>query len=43
MEMSTLHSCSEGIVSGGKDGFVKIWSHALEIKAEFDISKLVRA
>ena len=38
--VTTLHSCSEGIVSGGKDGFVKIWSHALEVKAEFDMSKL---
>ena len=38
--VNTIYSCGEGIVSGGKDGIVKVWSHALEVKAEFDISKL---
>jgi len=32
-----LYSCSEGLVSGGKDGKVKVWSGALEIRSQFEI------
>mmetsp|Transcript_11841 Transcript_11841/g.21676 ORF Transcript_11841/g.21676 Transcript_11841/m.21676 type:complete len:2327 (-) Transcript_11841:669-7649(-) len=32
-----LYSCSEGLASGGKDGRVKIWTHSLDIKAQFEI------
>jgi WD40 repeat protein/Ca2+-binding EF-hand superfamily protein len=38
--VNTLHSCSEGIASGGKDGFVKLWTTSLELKIEIKVSTL---
>jgi hypothetical protein len=35
---AALFSCSAGLVSGGKDGKVKLWSFALEPRGSFDIA-----
>eukprot|EP00948_MAST-09A_sp_MAST-9A-sp1_P002160 g2160.t1 len=40
LAVNSIHSHSHGIVSGGKDGKVKVWSTTLELKVEFDISPL---
>jgi microtubule-associated protein-like 6 len=39
-KVNCLFSAQEGLISGGKDGVIKIWSPALEPKAEFMISNL---
>lgn len=36
--VAALWSCPAGLVSGGKDGKVRIWTHALEPKNVFDIA-----
>ena len=38
--VNCLYSCSEGLVSGGKDGKVKVWSTALECKREVSMAEL---
>ena len=38
--MNCIQSHSHGIVSGGKDGHVKVWTTTLECKADFDVSVL---
>ena len=38
--VNTLNSCSEGLASGGKDGFVKLWTTSLELKIEIKVSTL---
>ncbi len=35
-----LYVCKEGLVSGGKDGLVKVWTPAMDIVGEFDLKKL---
>lgn len=34
-----LYSCGEGLVSGGKDGFVRLWTPGLEMKAQFEVTQ----
>ncbi|GBG25699.1 Echinoderm microtubule-associated protein-like 1 [Hondaea fermentalgiana] len=34
-----VYSCGEGLVSGGKDGFVRMWTPGLEMKAQFEVSQ----
>ena len=35
-----LYVCKEGLVSGGKDGLVKVWTPSMDIVGEFDLKKL---
>ena len=35
-----LYVCSGGLVSGGKDGLVKVWTAAMDIVGEFDLKPL---
>ena len=35
-----LYSCADGIVSGGRDKRIRIWSPGLECRHDFDFSKL---
>ncbi len=35
---AALYSCATGLVSGGKDGKVKLWTFALEARGSFDIA-----
>lgn len=36
--VTVLESCSEGLVSGGRDGMVKLWTTTLDLRAEFNIA-----
>lgn len=38
--VNCVYSCSEGLVSGGKDGKVKVWSTTLECKREISMADL---
>ena len=38
--VTTIHTCIDGLVSGGRDGCVKIWSPGLECRHEFDLNKI---
>jgi WD40 repeat protein len=38
--VTSLHTCVDGLVSGGRDGCVKIWSPGLECRHEFDMKKI---
>jgi WD40 repeat protein/Ca2+-binding EF-hand superfamily protein len=38
--VNCLYACSEGLVSGGKDGKVKVWSSTLECKREISMVEL---
>ena len=38
--VNSLNSSSEGLVSGGKDGFIKLWTTSLELKLEVKVSTL---
>ena len=38
--VTAMHTCSEGLCTGGKDGKVKLWSTNLDCKAEFDVNAL---
>ncbi|CAM9676121.1 unnamed protein product, partial [Chrysoparadoxa australica] len=34
----TMSSTNEGIVTGGQDGFVKLWGHSLQCKTQIDMN-----
>lgn len=36
--VGALYSCDQGIVSGGRDGKVRLWTNALAARSTFDIS-----
>lgn len=36
--VTALQACSQGLCTGGKDGFVKLWSKDLECTAEFNMA-----
>jgi WD40 repeat protein len=38
--VTALFSCPDGIVSGGRDRRIKIWSLGLECRHDFDLAKL---
>lgn len=38
--VTSLHTCIDGLVSGGRDGCIKIWSPGLECRHEFDLKKI---
>ncbi len=39
--VTSLHTCTDGLVSGGRDCCIKIWSPGLECRHEFDLRKIV--
>ena len=35
---AAIYSCDAGVVSGGKDGKVRLWTHSLEPRGDFDVA-----